>query len=189
MIETAQVALAQGDAWALECERALLEHLAAYGSLDGAGFGTVVRTEYAELFVGPRPPLAPLYESLYAGFPRRLCTETTRLVRRAYEESGLEVRKRNHVPDDHLGYELEFLACLCEDEARAVEQGDHEGERASIAAQHAFLSEHLTTWIELFCARVEAASCSDFYRAWARFAASFVLIDGGFAFGRVGLAS
>ena len=164
----------------LPCERALLEHLAG---LEGESFEVVrtrIATEYAELFVGPRPPLAPLYESLYAGYPRRLFSETTAQVRRFYQRFGLAVEKRNQIPDDHISFELEFLADLCEREAQAQDCGDAGAADGLRRAELEFIALHLGLWIGDFADRIEDAWCGDYYAAWSRFAAEFVAEDDGY---------
>ena len=175
LVGAAGAGVASG-AWTFSCERDLLEHLASYDVV-GARLGTRVRTEYAELFVGPRPPLAPLYESLYVGSPRRLCTDVTRHVREAYERCGLRAEACAHVPDDHIGYELEFMAVLCERQADAAVAGCFEEEKACLSHQARFLVEHLAVWTTPFRERVERAACGDYYRAWARFVDAFVAED------------
>lgn len=172
LVETARAALAAGEGWNLPCEKELLDSLAALDAADDS-LGTQVRSEYAELFVGPRPPLAPLYESLYVGFPRRLLTETTRKVRDTYERCGLTVEQRNRIPDDHLGFELEFMARLAEREADALEASDAQAADEAAAEQERFIREHLGQWTHPFCEKVQAAP-GMYYRAWAAFVRDFV---------------
>ena len=172
LIEGARAAVSAGEGWNLACERELLEQLAALDASDDA-LGTQVRSEYAELFVGPRPPLAPLYESLYVGYPRRLLTETTRKVRDTYERCGLTVEQRNRIPDDHVGFELEFMARLCEREAAALEDGNAAAARECRNEQERFLREHLGAWAGPFCEKVQQAP-SAYYRHWAVFVRDFV---------------
>ena len=107
----------------LDCEAALLSHLAGYAGADFDDLRTKVATEYAELFVGPRHPLAGCYGSLYIGFPNRMFTESTRKVRKFYRAFGRMSDSPNRVPDDHIAYELEFMSYLCEQEASALERG------------------------------------------------------------------
>lgn len=150
-------------------EKELLHCVGAYSGIEIAVALTEIRTEYAELFLGPRPPLAPPYESLYIGYPNRLFTDVTRQVRRVYEENGFEVVKRNRVPDDHLGFELEFMARLAAECAEDLELNAIDAARKSLELQKTFLSDHLARWLPLFYERVKDAQCSPYYEAWAKF--------------------
>lgn len=174
-VEAARSALRDGDGWALLCERDMLVHLAAFDAND-PGLGTKVRSEYAELFAGPRPPRAPLYESLYVGHPRRLLTETTLRVREMYECVGFAVKKRNRIPDDHIGYELEFMASLCAREACAIEERRVDDAVLVRLDQELFLREHLSVWSGLFHERVARAG-GEYYSGWSRFVRDLVAED------------
>lgn len=160
-------------------EERLMRTLAAYAPrlASDPRLGTSVRSEYAELFLGPRPALAPYYESLYVGYPKRLFTQVTRAVRAEYERAGLAVEKRNSVPDDHLAYELEFMARLCLLQAAALQQGNEEESSRLYLVQRGFMERHLGVWTQPFLQRIEAAPCADYYRAWTRFVNDFVLED------------
>ena len=159
------------------CEAVLFSNIRAYDGADLPALRTKVATEYAELFVGPRPPLAPCYESMYLGANPRLFADVTMRVRAAYKEQGFEVGKRNHVPDDHIGYELAFMGAMCDREADAHEAGDAAAATSCQVAESNFLSVHLGVWAGLFASRVSAAWCADYYNAWARFVEAFVEDD------------
>lgn len=159
------------------CEEVLFSYLRGFEGADIPTLRTSVATEYAELFVGPRAPLAPYYESIYLGANPRLFADVTMRVRAAYKEQGFEVDKRNHVPDDHLGYELAFMGALCAREAAAHVAGDADAVRASQVAQSNFLAIHLGVWAGFFASRVAAAWCADYYGAWSRFVEAFVADD------------
>ena len=136
-----------------------------------------VASEYAELFVGPRPPLAPLYESVYLGSPSRLFTEQTMSVRRFYERCGLAVVKDGKIPDDHIAYELELMATLVSREADAIEAGRTAAVLELQRLQREFLVVHLGGWLGPFASRIAKAPCAGFYDALARFARDFVSED------------
>lgn len=170
-------AASDADARAGESERALYAYLSGLGGREPEALRREVASEYAELFIGPRPPLAPYYESVYLGNPRRLFTEQTMSVRRFYERCGLAVVKDGKVPDDQLSYELELMATLAAREAGAAEAGDAAGADAMLLLQREFLAVHLGGWAAPFAERVAAAPCAGFYRALAEFVRDFVAED------------
>ncbi len=159
------------------CEAELFAHLRRYDGCNLPELRTRIATEYAELFVGPRKPLAPYYESIYLGANPRLFADVTMRVREVYRENGFEVDKLAHVPDDHIAYELAFMAELCEREAREHAAHNREAAIAYQVAQCNFLAVHLGTWAGFFADRVCAAPIADYYAAWSRFVERFVADD------------
>ena len=176
-----QIADVASSAAGTVCERAserkLLGGLASYAGSDFDELRVRVASEYAELFVGPRPPLAPYYESVYLGYPNRLFTEQTEQVRKFYAQHGFETENGRKVPDDGLYFELSFMKELCSCEADAVERADCGAVEKLQAAQRDFLVEHLGAWSGLFAQRIGQAAVSAFYLLWAEFVHAFVQED------------
>lgn len=162
------------------CEAELFAHLRGYDGCDLSELRTKVATEYAELFVGPRKPLAPYYESIYLGANPRLFADVTMRVREAYREQGFAVDRISHVPDDHIAYELAFMGELCEREAEAHAAKDRSSAIECQVVQCNFLAIHLGVWAGLFADRVNAAPVADYYAAWSRFVERFVADDQAF---------
>lgn len=168
---------ADGESCVRACEARLFEHLRGYAGADLKELRRTIATEYAELFVGPRKPLAPYYESIYLGANPRLFADVTMRVREAYRDQGFEVDRYAQVPDDHIGYELAFMGEMCMREAAAHEAGDRRAAIDCQVVQCNFLSLHLGVWAGFFADRVQAAWCADYYAAWARFVEEFVADD------------
>lgn len=187
LFEAAQLSLDAGHPRA--CEGVLFQQLRNYAEHSVSEMRECIAGEYAELFIGPRPPLAPLYESLYQGFPNRLFADVTRQVGRFYERCGLAVSRRNRVPDDHIGYELEFMATLCEREVSAVESGSKSETEALQKLQLEFIVMHLGAWVSPFARRIEAAECAGYFELWAQFVEAFVYEDDHFLSGSLKEAS
>ena len=136
-----------------------------------------VASEYAELFIGPRPPLAPYYESVYLGAPSRLFTDQTMKVREFYSRCGKRVQEYGRIPDDHLAYELELMADLSAKETELLEKGKLEEALGIAALEYEFLSEHLSVWIGLFLQRLTASNVSKFYEYLTAYLYEFVVSD------------
>lgn len=162
------------------CEYALFDRIAKMDVHDLARLRTDIASEYAELFVGPRPPLAPLYESLYVGSPSRLCTDQTERVREFYIRFCYQLTKGHRVPADHIAHELEFLSLLCLEESKALADEDMTRALDCERAQSDFLTHHLGLWANDFAVRVASAGVSEYYLAWAEFVRDFVLDDHAF---------
>ena len=160
-----------------ESEQEFLSAFASFETNDYDALRTQVASEYAELFVGPRPPLAPLYGSVYLDLHERLFTDTTMKVRARYETCGLQAKQRNHVPEDHIGLELEFLAWLCEEEIAALKDDNSALVKLILDEQRSFLSAFVAGWLHTFAIKIEDSQCSDYYTMWSRFADGFVRED------------
>ena len=84
------------------------------------------RSDYMALFVGPGNAACRRRGSRCAADKDEALVfqKETLEVRAAYQELGLQVEKLHHEPDDHIAYELEFLAAAAQQAADAAEAGD-----------------------------------------------------------------
>lgn len=132
---------------------------------------------YNRLFVGPMPPLAHPYESVYRTPGGRLMGEVTMIVIRAYAEAGLVLADDCRDLPDHVSVELEFMAFLAIEEAAANDDNDQALEISCLTRQVSFLRNHLVHWIPYFCHRVISAEPESFYGRAAVILAAFVVSD------------
>lgn len=121
-------------------------------------------SDFAALFIGPGPALAPPYESSYLSKGGLPMGETTFRVRKAYRALGCKVAKKNSVPDDHISTELAFMAKASFDDAAIPEQAS-------------FLTEHLEKWAFSFSEKVTKARPESGYALAAKVMADFVGFD------------
>lgn len=132
--------------------------------------------DYNRLFVGPGHLEAPPWESVYRSKEHLLFSKETLAVRDFYRSFGLESKKKNREPDDHLGLELEFMAWLCrEGSARIQNGGDFE---ELLTGQQRFLQEHLQQWVPALTADIQRAARTDFFRGLARLTRGWLAVDG-----------
>ena len=184
LITMAQDAMIDSDELS-ENEQCFYAYLAALGNRDLEDLRRSVASEYAELFIGPRPPLAPYYESIYLGYPNRLFTDQTMAVQQFYEECGFRVVKSGRVPGDTMAYELEFMGLLADREATGLKEAASAGISRSDAGdvenvrkqQKEFLDTHIGAWAGLLADRIAEAPRADFYGQLSRFTAGFVEED------------
>lgn len=125
--------------------------------------------EFTRLFMGlhevvsPKPP----YESMY----REGCLfgNASDEVVNAYRSEGLVVDSTQiNRPPDHIGYELVFLAELCEQESTAIQQGDRQVATVVRNRQYDFLTSHPGTWFEDLFDECLEYDPGDFYYAVLR---------------------
>jgi putative dimethyl sulfoxide reductase chaperone len=126
-----------------------------------------LQMEYAHLFMGPGPVVAPPWESVYFSQDRLLFQKETFQVRDWYSRFGRTVPNVQSEPDDHIGLELSFVAHLAELGLHALQAQDRERFGEALEAQRCFLVEHLLRWGPGWCSRVSAISASEFYRGVA----------------------
>lgn len=149
--------------------------LAELETLGESGF-EALRSEYTRLFIGPARLPAPPWESAYLTEERLLFQESTLEVRRAYRKYGLLPRNFPHEADDHISFELEFMARLC----RLAQDEDQAVRDRVLADQAAFLREHLQRWVPAFAGDLEAHASTGFFQGAAGLLKGFLEADGAF---------
>jgi putative dimethyl sulfoxide reductase chaperone len=80
---------------------------------------------------------------------------------------GLEPAAGQPEVEDHVCAELEFMSILTLKEAWAIAERQTEGLEVTVAAQRAFLTDHLARWSGAFAERVTAAAAPGFHPAAA----------------------
>jgi TorA maturation chaperone TorD len=123
--------------------------------------------DYTRLFLGLDRTLAAPYESVFLSDDHLMFERQTLEVRALYEQYDLQVPKKHQIPDDHLSYELQFVAGLC-DRLVCAWQGREHGVVTSLQkAICQFLDIHLLRWLPAFCDRVLAHGDTNFYKGMA----------------------
>ncbi len=131
--------------------------------------------EYARLFIGPGPGLAPPYESAYAGQIQRFYGEAFSEVAAVLRDEGLEVGREFGAPPDHVAVELAIMQHLAE-RSPTIEAADADAAR-SYRKQLAFLQGHLLGWAPRWAEDVARETVSGFYREAAGLLVAFLRRD------------
>ena len=138
---------------------------------------TDLAVEYARIFLGAgsaRGEGAYPYESVYTS-PKRLVMQDARdQVLKIYREEWLDRAEEFHEPEDHLAFELEFMAYLCQKTTEALKAGDNGAALGYLEKQQDFLEKHLIPWVPAFCADVERVAQGDFYKAVAKITVGYL---------------
>jgi DMSO reductase family type II enzyme chaperone len=121
--------------------------------------------EHVALF--QREVRCPPYEGAYG--PAQLAGKAALLADVAgfYRAFGLEPAAGQPEVEDHVCAELEFVSGLALKEAWAIAESQTEGLEVTLAAQRAFLMDHLARWSAAFAGRVTTAAAPGFYPAAA----------------------
>jgi putative dimethyl sulfoxide reductase chaperone len=157
-----------------------LQLLKGYLAQRSIGVLTDLAAEYASIFLGAGaiPGLnAFTYESVYTS-PEKLVMQDARdQVRGIYFKAGLERAEGTVEPEDHIAFELEFMAFLCQKLKTALERSDVDAARGALAEQADFITHHLSVWTPAFCADIERAARMDFYKGIAKITNGYLLLD------------
>ncbi|MFQ6015785.1 MAG: molecular chaperone [Anaerolineae bacterium] len=146
-------------------------------ALAGLAKGANVRVEeeYTRLFTVK--PAAPPYESFYLdpeGYTRGWILVQ---LEREYAEAGLALSPSLKEPPDHIAVELEFMAFLCHEQARAWEEDALEVSTQAKDRQCAFIGQHLGRWFPQFAQRVKDAAPEALYGVVVEAADAFLHHD------------
>lgn len=136
-----------------------------------------LRDEYSRLFIGPGHLPAPPWGSVYLSKERIIFDENTLEVREFFRKWGVVRKTKNKEPDDHIGYELEFLSILIDKGLKELEKNNMEGFRRTLEAQKEFLERHALTWIHKFSNDLYTNTESYFYKGLAVFLPEYLKMD------------
>lgn len=127
------------------------------------------RWEYNRLFIGPRRPLAPPFESIYRSDKQLQMQKFTFEVREYYEQIGLEVEIGNQFPDDFIGFEFQYLFYISHLIVEALREGRIDEKNEFLVIKKKFLTEHPNQWMYKFCKDIIVESKEEIWMTLAEF--------------------
>lgn len=163
-----------------------LHHIEAYIHASKDKLADDVKTELAvertRLLRGIKPGYGPPppYESVYIPTPHLVPGQGTLNIKNIYAESGVVLPEEIHDQPDFVGFELDFMRYLAEQEAKAWAENDMQAVMATGRKEHAFLEEHVLLWIPQFCDLMRDQAQLDFYRGVAQMTKGFLVNEAHF---------
>lgn len=133
--------------------------------------------EYTYLMIGPHKLPAPPWESVYVTKERALFQESTLKVRRTYLKYQFLPANYPHEADDHLGFELDFMAHLAKLALENFDKQAMDEVKKLLEDQKAFLDQHLLVWIGDFAKDMQTSKTHYFYPQMAALAQQFPQTD------------
>lgn len=131
--------------------------------------------DYMALFVGPAKPLASPWESTYSKDSEGLLFQKETLdVRKWYKSFGFQIENLYHEPDDHIAFELEFIAKLSEKASLSAQNNEELEARQLLESQGRFMKQHILVWHEEWADRVLENAQTEFYRGIALLVRGFL---------------
>ncbi|MEC4273723.1 molecular chaperone TorD family protein [Adlercreutzia sp. R25] len=181
------------------------EQIEAFAHIDVAGDGTAIdeglstikeylrhrhggtrqelAVDYARVFLGAGSYdriLAPPYESVFTSEERILMQDARDGAVTYYRRAGLDLPADNTTPEDHLGFELQFVAALAERANEALDGGDKAVLAETMALARSFFARHQQNWLSALCDAVDEFAETDFYRGVARMTRGYVESEAAF---------
>lgn len=157
--------------------------IVSYLSQADADVLTELARDYTRTFIGAgNDGFSAAYpnESVYTS-PKRLTMQDARdEVLMLYRAAGLEKRESEKEGEDHIAYELEFVAILIDRAIDALDRDDEELAVSYLMQQRNFLADHLLRWYPMMAEDIEKFSQTAFYRGLGKLTAGFLANDGEF---------
>ncbi len=113
-------------------------------------------------------------ESLYRSDGGLVMGKASGEVYRAFRESRVKVHEGLDLPDDHLSFLFEFMACLCERIATYAENGHWQEAMQTLDEQRTFFKHHIASWFPRFKAIANRLVATRFYRGWLKITQAFL---------------
>ena len=141
---------------------------------------TDLAVDYARVFLGAgifEGTSAYPYESVYTSPERLIMQDARDEVLAMYREFGLDKDEKLNIPEDHIGFEFEFMIYLCQACKEALHNDNYEKAEALIQTQTLFLQKHLLNWTSLFCDDILICAQTDFYKAVAKLTRGYLTLE------------
>lgn len=137
--------------------------------------------DYARIFLaaGEAQGLAAFpYESVYTEKKHEFMGNAQQEVKALYAARGWKPKENMfRIMEDHIGLELEFMAILCEELKKAIEEEAKDGIQSVLGEQQSFLKNHLLNWAFSFTSDVCKYAQTDFYRGAAKVTSGFLKLE------------
>ena len=117
------------------------------------------------------------YASVFLSEEALLYREPRQKVYRLFCAEGIKLNQGVNLPEDHLSFELEFLAILSDRAAKAFEEGDMEKFNHNIELSRTFINEHIFNWYDLFSERAAQMLQTRFYRGLLKATKGYLELD------------
>lgn len=141
------------------------------------GAGEALAHEYVRVFVGPGRLKAAPWETVFRSGNPMLFQAGVLEVRDAYRQAGFLPVRYQHVPDDFIGIEFDFLNKMAQRALEANRAGDKQLVECTLQQSAAFEREHICSWVEGFAQEVDREYKPGFYGPFAHLAASITQRD------------
>ena len=144
----------------------------------------ILSTDFTMVFDGVRSydgmvatPYASIFGGSITGEKAIFFQEPRARDLAAYRAQGIQVDPDLHLPEDHLSFELSFLADLSDAAGEAVEKGDEAEALRLVQASSSFLRDNVLSWYGVFCELALKMVETRFYRGVLKACGGFLEVD------------
>ena len=101
---------------------------------------------------------------------------------KVYRANGVDVNGSLNVPEDHLSFELEFMAIMSDRAAQIVRRenvlpSDLAELAVNLGVQREFARTHLLNWLPMLAGQIKKLADQEFYPAIIRLSIAYVRED------------
>jgi len=121
--------------------------------------------------------VAAPYASVFLSEKALLYQEPRHKVYELFCNEGIKLKATVDLPEDHLSFELEFLAVLSDNALIALESRDLAETRRNLELSREFINEHILTWIDLLSERANKILTTRFYRGVSKAVRGYLDLD------------
>lgn len=118
-------------------------------------------------------------ESVFRSDKKILNQEPRHQVFEEYKRYGLKLEDKYNTPDDHLSFELQFLAILARRSADALDRRSWGEAQKSVRSEQAFLEGHVLCWFDDFACLATKLLRTDFYLGILKLTKGFLQLAAG----------
>ncbi len=129
-----------------------------------------LRVDFARAFLGAGVydrVLAPPYESVFTSKERLIMQDARDKALYYYRSEKLDLAESNNLPEDHLSYELQFIAKMIERTNESLRRHDVARVVELVDKQRSFFKFHQANWLPRFCQAMDQNCRTEFYHGVA----------------------
>jgi TorA maturation chaperone TorD len=137
-------------------------------------------TDYTMCFDGVEAingQVAVPYASVFLSEKELLNQEPRHEVYRIYRSEAIQLKSGVDLPEDHLSFELEFLAILSERAVEALRQDNRDEAIRNLELSREFINGHILTWLGLLTERADKILTTRFYRGVLKATQGYLELD------------
>jgi len=113
-------------------------------------------------------------ESLFRDSSGLLMREPRNEVYQTFKLARVKLKDDLNLPDDHLAFEFEFMALLCDRAQQALEREDYQACIDNLKTQKQFCDSHILSWLDRFYALSMKMIETRFYRGVLKITKGFL---------------